>query len=143
MKLSKKFPRVLKSLMSHDQLVLTFKALIQPLFEYASPVFLNASNNLNLKLMSLCKRAFRIVHGYNVKSCENCNFFDFYERRTSLAMNLFVKALFSPNHVLHELLPRFSRRSNRLILPFTRTKRQAESFVIACSILFNDGLRRS
>jgi hypothetical protein len=135
--------RVLKSIMSHDQLVLTFQALIQPLYEYASPVFLNASNNLNLKLLSLCKRAFRIVHGYNVKTCQLCNFFDISERRISLAMKLFVKALYTTNHVLHELLPPFSRRSNRLILPFARTKRQTDSFVIACSILFNEGLRRS
>ena len=129
--------------MSHDQLVLTFKALIQPLFDYASAVVLNSSNCLNLKLMSLCKRAFRIVHGFNVKTCSHCNFFDIYERRKSLAMKLFMQALFSPNHVLHELLPRFSCRSKRLILPFVRTTRTAESFVIACSIVFNDELRRS
>jgi hypothetical protein len=132
--------RVLKPVMSHNQLVLALNAIVLPLLDYASPVYLNCSNFLNSKLVALCKRAFRIIHGYDVKTCDNCNFLEVLERRKTLSLKLFEKALFSPNHMLHHLLPPFSHRSKRLILPFARTKRKTDGFVFGCSVLYNEKL---
>lgn len=132
--------RVLKPLLNHDELVIVFYALIQSIFDYASPVFLNAHAYLDLRIVSLCKRAFRIIHGYDVKACNQCNILDVHKRRQCLAMKLFECALHSSTHVLHNLLPAFSHRSNRLILPHARTKRKTEGFVFSCSKLYNDRL---
>ena len=61
--------RILKSLLTHDQLVSVFYAIIQSLLDYASPVFLNPGVNFDSQILSLCKRAFRIIHGQDCHFC--------------------------------------------------------------------------
>lgn len=78
-------------------------------------------------------------HGFNVKTCQCCTIFDIYESRKLVAIKLFVQSLLAPNYVLHEFLSHFSCRSKRIILLFVRTKRTADSFVIACSIFLTMG----
>ena len=125
---------------SHDQLVSVFNAIILSVLDYASPVFLNCGSVLNSKLLHICKRAFRIIHGFETRRCDRCDMFDFEKRRKFLAFNLFKNALLSPDHVLHNLLPRFSHCSDRLILPHVRTTRRIESFIFTCSSMYNDNL---
>ena len=132
--------RVLKPLLNHDELVVVFYALIQSVLDYASSLFLNTQVYLNSKFVSLCKRAFRIIHGHAVYTCNTCNILDVQSRRQLLAMKLFNDALSSSAHVLHNLLPRVSNRSNRLILPHARTKRKIDGFVFTCSKLYNENL---
>ena len=134
--------RILKRTCSftHDQLVLVFTALIQSLFGYASPVLLNAGVGLDARLVSICKRAFYIIHGHNVYACKDCNMLDVVNRRHTLSMKLFNQALSSVSHILHDLLPSISHRSQRLIIPFVRTSRRLECFVICCSLLYNYSL---
>jgi len=129
--------RILKPVMSHDNLVLVFNAIILSVIDYACPVFLNCSTRLNLKLLRVCKRAFRIIHGYDVSTCPHCNMLDIENRRNELSMRIFKTALFSDHHILHDILPSFSCRSNRLVLPFARTTRRINSFVLRCSIMYN------
>ena len=132
--------RILKPLLSHDKLVMVFSAIIQSLLDYASSVFLNPGFCLDSQLRLLCKRAFRIIH-YNVSgTCEKCDFLNVQERRQTLAMKLFRLSLLSSDHLLHHLLPNFSHRSKRLILPFVRTKRRADGFVFSCSLSYNQTL---
>ena len=102
--------------------------------DYASPVFFNCGKCLNKKLYSFCKRTFRIIHGRNVVNCDKCSF-DIIERRKLLALSLFKTALFSRNHVLRELLPCISARSDRLVLPHVRTTRRVESFIFSYSLM--------
>ena len=129
--------RILKPVMSHSNLVLVFNAIILSVIDYACPVFLNCGTRLNSKLARICKRAFRIIHGYDVRSCPNCNMLDIEDRRKKLSLKLFKTALFSDNHVLHDILPPFSCRSNRLVLPFVRTSRRINSFVCNCAMMYN------
>jgi hypothetical protein len=134
--------RILKrtNTFSHDKLVLVFHALIQSLFDYASPVFLNPGAGLDARLLSLCKRAFYIIHGRDTLICKNCNIMDIFNRRRNLSLKLFNQAISSVSHVLHNLLPPLSSRSKRLILPFVRTSRRRDSFVISCALMYNDSL---
>ena len=132
--------RILKSLLSHDELIIVFNSIAQSVIDYASPVFMNCSKNLNDKLLTICKRAFRIIHGYDVRQCDACDLFDIVNRRNFLALKLFKIALFSEEHVLHDILPSFSCRSERLVLPYVRTTRRVESFVFHCSYLYNESL---
>ena len=109
--------RVLKSVFGHDQLVIVYKSLIISLMDYASPVFLNPGSTLDSRLYALCKRAFRIVHGVGIRSCSNCDMFDFRFRRAHSSQNLFMTSLRNPAHILHPLLPHTLHRRNRLLLP--------------------------
>ena len=131
--------RVLKPYFSHDQLVFVFNQTIRSIMEYASPVFLNPGSNFNIKLLFLCKRAFRIVHGKNVVECTSCNMFDFVDRRFNLSMKFFRNALRDPSHIIHDLLPVVSPRSARLLLPSVRTERRVMGFIFSCSELYNKG----
>jgi hypothetical protein len=132
--------RILKPLLPHDQLVSVFNAIILSVMDYGSHVFLNCGSGLNSKLLSVCKRAFRIIHGFHVTRCDRCNFFELDKRRKFLALKLFRNALNSADHVLHNLLPHFSCRSNRIILPHVRTKRRLGSFISTCSLMYNENL---
>ena len=132
--------RILKPVLSHDELVLVFCSIIQSVLDYCSPVFLNCGSGLNTQLLRVCKRGFRIIHGYGISECNKCNLLNIVDRRNLLALKLFKTALSSVDHVLYDVLPSFSHRSNRLILPFVRTTRRAESFVFRCSYLYNNEL---
>ena len=130
--------RILKNVFSHDQLVVVFNAIIQSLMDYASPVFLNPGHGLEAKFRSLCKRAFRIIHGADVSDCESCDILSFEARRKMLSLKLFREILVSPNHILKNLIPQRSFRSQRLILPFVRTSRRADGFFFSCSRFYNE-----
>jgi hypothetical protein len=129
--------RVLRSLFSHDQLVCVFNSIIRSVLEYASPVFLNPGSGFDRKLLSLCKRAFRIVHGSDARDCDKCSMLEVCDRRKTLSIRLFRKVLCDPNNVLHHLLPPPSHRSERLILPHVKTRRRMNGFVFSSSLLYN------
>ena len=128
--------RILKSLFNHDQLVNVFYAIIRSLFEYACPVFLNPGVAFDNKIISLCKRAFQIIHGRDCSSCEFCNLTNIQHRRQLLSLRLFTEALDNNEHSLHRFLPRRSER-NRLLLPHDRCQRRLKAFVFSCALLFN------
>ncbi|MEL7308286.1 MAG: reverse transcriptase family protein, partial [Pseudomonadota bacterium] len=81
--------RILKPLFSHDQLVTVFYAIIRSLLEYACPVFLNPGTAFDAKVNSLCKRAFRIIHGRDCSHCDNCDLMNVRSRRQQLSLRLF------------------------------------------------------
>ena len=115
------------------QVGIVFYALIQSILEYASPLFLNTCSYLEFKFVSLCKRVFLVIHGYDTEKCDECNILDIHGRRQILAMKLFDDAASSERHILHHLLPNFSQRNNRLILPHARTKRKTDGFLFTCN----------
>ena len=136
------FLRILKPIMNHDQLILVFNSVIRSIMDYASPVFVNAGAVLDGQLTTLCKRAYRIIHGLNTdyKTCKHCSLTDIAVRRKELALILFNNALCKPDHILHLLLPACSHRSRRLILPHVKTSRRIRGFIFSCSVLYNDAL---
>jgi hypothetical protein len=131
--------RILKSLFSHDQLVNVFYATIRSLLDYACPIFLNPGVAFDRKVKSICRRAFRIIHGRECTTCELCDLMNVQSRRQQLSLRLFTEALNNKEHSLHSIIPRRSDRSSssRLILPYVRCQRRLNSFVIACAVLFN------
>ena len=132
--------RVLRSLLTHDELIQVFNAIVRSIIDYASPVFLNPGKCLDLRISRLCKRAFHIIHGHDVKTCASCNMLNVQERREMLAMRLFMKVKNDRNNVLHKLIPMTSDRSDRLILPHVRTTRRMNGFFVSCSLMYNDRL---
>jgi hypothetical protein len=132
--------RILRSLLSHDQLVCVYNCIIRSVIDYASSVFLNPGSGLDRKLLSVCKRAFRIIHGFEVRDCDKCCMLKLCDRRKTLALRLFRQALCDPSNVLHCLLPHLSHRSHRVILPRAKTLRRTNGFVFSTSVLYNSSL---
>ena len=132
--------RILKNILTHDQPVIVYNSIVRSLLDYASPVFLNPGSVQNARLLRVCKRAFRIIHGFDSRDCDKCSFFDLHKRRQDLALRLFKSALSNSDHILHSLLPRTSHRSKRLILPQVTTSRRLNGFVFSCASLYNDQL---
>ena len=90
------------------------------------------------RLLRFCKRAFYIIHGENVRHCELCDVTAIVERRRINAMKLFNEIKSNPHHVLYNLLPLTSSRSNRFILPHAKTMRKVNCFIFSCSVQYND-----
>ena len=124
--------RVLKPLFNHDLLVNVFHSIIRSLLEYACPVFLNPGTVFDLKLTSLCKRAFQIIHGRECSHCNDCELMNVQARRRLLSMRLFTQALDNSDHSLHSLLPMRSNTSHgtRLLLPHVRCERRLKAFTL-------------
>lgn len=131
--------RVLKPLFPHDNLVAVFNAIIRSVIDYSSAVFVNPGKVLDSRLVRLCIRAYKIIHG-TLKNCQYCNMTDVIQRRHMLAMSLFVKVLNDHNHLLYPLIPKVSERSNRIILPHVKTIRKVNAFFFFCSMMYNDSL---
>ena len=125
--------RILKGLLSHDELVEVYNAIIRSCIDYASQVFVKPGIGLNKCLTRFCKRAFKIIHGFEASSCTNCSMLNLQERRETLALRLYCKILSNPNHVLFDLLPEISARSGRIILPLVNSARATDGFIFCCS----------
>ena len=130
--------RILKSSLSHDEMVMVFNAIFRSIMDYACQVFLKPGKSLDNRLIRVCQRAFNIFHCDKV--CDKCNLCTVVERRFMLSMRLFKNAKDDDHHVLHALLPRESERSSRLILPHVRTSRRLDGFVCSCSTIYNQSL---
>ena len=127
--------RVLRDLLSHDQLVSVFNAIIRSVMDYASPVFLNPGKCSDQRLLRICKRAFYIIHGRKSKYCKDCNMFNVTERRQLLSVRLFDVIKNDKLHILHDLVPKASVRSQRLILPHVQHSRRINDFFFFCALL--------
>jgi hypothetical protein len=132
--------RILRNVLTHDQLIIVYNSIVRSLLDYASPVFLNPGCVQNARLEKICKRAFKIIHGLDVRNCVKCSFLELHQRRRDLALRLFRKALNDSNHVLHSILPKTSHRSRRLLLPHVTSSRRLNGFVISCTMLHNESL---
>lgn len=130
--------RIVKSLLSHDEMVMVFNAAFRSITDYACQVFLNPGKMLDSRLIRLCRRAFKIFHSDKV--CNYCDLCNVVERRFLLSMRLFNAIKEDRDHILYALLPPVSERSKRLILPHVNTSRRVDGFIFSCASLYNQSL---
>jgi hypothetical protein len=130
--------RILKSFLSHDEMVMVFNATFRSIMDYACQVFMNPGKLLDKKLSRLCRRAFRIFH--SDRMCNKCDMNNVVQRRSMLAMRLFKLVKDDRHHILHDLLPQTSERSDRFILPHVRTSRRIDGFFFSCAKFYNESL---
>lgn len=67
----------------------------------------NPGPGFDIKLLFLCKRAFLIIHGEDIASCNEYHMFDFIDCRRALSMGIFSSAIRDPNHVIRHFLRLF------------------------------------
>ena len=127
--------RVLKPILSHNDLWRLYESLIENVILYCAPLFGDLSSSCFQIIRKIFRRARRIICS---KQC-GCLFSDedrHFRRRVSSITSLLVKAQ-NPSHPLHSIVPRPSGLQDRYIVPFSRTNRRRNCFTVHSSIVYN------
>lgn len=129
--------RLMRPLLTPQQMTIAFSGLVQPIIYYAAPVWIALPNNLVNKLSKLCKRFHKIIHGYN---CDCTQITDVKTKLFDIAKKLFLQAKSNPNHPLFDLIPLTNRRNNHYHMEYSGTKRRQSTFHIQMALYFNNNL---
>ena len=127
--------RVLKTVLSHDDLWLVYDSLIDSLLLYAAPLF----GMLSAASVSMVERIFRRARRMICSSSCGCSFsFDerHFSKRCKVMKSFAVKALAS-DHPLYDIMPNCSNRSCRLIVPHAKTNRRRNCFTVLSAIMYS------
>ena len=120
--------RVLRSVLSEDELHKVYSSFIRPVLEYASPVFVS----LNIFLSNSCNRLQKRAHSIICSTIDCSRFVTVTNRRHTLSKRLFCSISDNPDHILYSRLPPLLCRSDRRIMPFCSTSRRLNSFFPFC-----------
>lgn len=124
--------RTLKAYVSRPELLLVYHAIITSLLMYASPAYGQLPATLLAKLERFQSRAHRLV-------CESSSC-DCSGKLEVAAVNLLQRAEIHDNHPLHKYVPGRLPATGKLRLPYCKTTRRLNSFLIWSAILTNSKL---
>jgi hypothetical protein len=126
--------RVLRPILTKNDLKNVYQSLIRSLIEYCAPVFIGLSIHNCELLRKLQNRAHRIICNADCK----CQIFeDLSSRRKASAVSFLRKIEKFPDHPLHSLRPCKSSRSGRYLQPLATTSRRRNSFFPATILILN------
>jgi hypothetical protein len=131
--------RILRQILSPQQLTTVYSAVIRSILEYVSPAFGNLPKKLGRNLERLQKRCHRLICGSNGSdgACGCNRFTDLTTRRNQAAIKLYKSAAHNSSHVLHEIIPPRSNRSAAFIQPPAASSRFLHSFIPFTTALLN------
>ena len=132
--------RILKPLISSKDLRSVYQSLIRSLFEYASPAFVCLPISLETKLERFQNRVHRLIcsipYDFSVSKCPCEDFPKLKARRHQASIRLFLESMRDNDHILHNIMPNRSQRSQRIIQPPASTSRRRNSFVpFTCTLI--------
>ena len=131
--------RVLRPILSSTDLCAVYCATIRSVLEYGSPSFGKLPINLCKELDKIQRRCHRLV--CVIPDCANCScgrFPDLQRRRVTAATKLFRIASITSDHVLYDIIPPKSHRSQRFIQPSSVTSRFFNTFIPYVTTLINN-----
>ena len=126
--------RILKPLLSKEQLASVYNSLIVSLFLYCAPLFISLPQNISQKLEKFNKRVHSLICG---KCCKCPLFPPISSLRERRARKFFMLCEAVVSHPLHELVPKRMKNSGHLRLPHIRTSRRHNSFFPSMCTLLN------
>ena len=130
--------RILKPLLSEQDLIAVYHGVVRPILEYGSPAFGKLPKNLEEDLDKIQRRCHRLICGVSRPSqCPCDRFSSLSSRRHLMSIKLFVSAAVNKSHILHTIIPTQSQRSARFIQPASSTTRHCHSFVPFTTMLLN------
>ena len=129
--------RVLKPLLSREQLILMYNTFIRSCMEYCAPLFLCLSVYNSKRLDVLQNRFHRLICG---KHCYEACLSQLGERRAMLSLTL-LRKIMNEEHCLHSRLPPILS-SGRFRLPTRRTEKRCKSFFPHICEMYNAILSR-
>jgi hypothetical protein len=118
--------RILKPLVSPQNLITIYYSTVRSLLEYCSDLFIGLPGTLASSIDRLQRRAHYITCGTD---CTCANFPELRARRLDHGTQLFRKALRDYEHPLHRLLPEPLPSARRLRQPHCATTRRLQSFI--------------
>ena len=124
--------RVLRNVISRDELISVYYAIVRSYLEYASPLFVGLTKENSTKLERIQKRFHRLLCG---PDCRKTCLEPLDTRRFAAAVKFFLKTN-NPLHVLNHLSPKKSS-TGRYVLPATSTTRRLNSFFTSMILYFN------
>ena len=128
---------LLKPISSKYELVCAYNADTRSLIEYTGPLIVTLPQNLAAKYNKIQPRAHRIICGFD---CDNFCLPSLVNRRINYSIKLFNKALEDSSHILHDITPPYGHTGNRSVLFQCKSQRHLNSFIPACTIIFNNCL---
>ena len=126
--------RVLKSVLTHDELWCVFRANIETVLLYCSPLFGILNHECRNVISKIFNRARRIICFPDCK-CHNV-LINFHERRRKI-FDEFYRKSHAEDHPLHGILSHPSC-NDRVQVLHCNTKRRQNCFVILSTLLVND-----
>jgi hypothetical protein len=124
---------------SKSDILQVYKAHIQSILEYNSPLFVGATKRNHLVLDKIRKRCHRIICDFECR----CNLLPSLTTRRKEKALKFFESMLQKDHILHDICPTILPHSNHVNIPFSKTERRAKSFIPHCSLLYNCALRNS
>jgi hypothetical protein len=121
--------RQLKLFLPKPLLIRAYRAIIRSRLEYCNAVFVGLPVAETARLESIQKSCHRIICG---PQCCCSNFQPLQERRIERAMHIFSQ-MKHKDHLLHDMYPPLLPLGKRLFLPFLRTNRRLNSFILFCT----------
>ena len=131
--------RILRPLLSRENLHQIYCGLIRSLLEYSSPLFIGMLLKDRSRLDRLQQRAHNLICSFGC----TCSLMSPLDDRRMHATCKLISDCTSPDSLLHDLCPPKSNRSDRLILPHCHTQRRLSSFFPQACILYNASLHPS
>ena len=127
--------KVLRSLLSHDDLWLVFKATIESVLLYCTQLFGIFSCDVRTQIERLFRRARKVI-------CKkNCDCVNKVTRLNSLRreafMSLFLKSQ-NVDHPLFHIVPHIRTHNNRALVPFCKSSKKQNCYTVLASLIFND-----
>ena len=129
--------RVLKPILSHDDLLNVYSLFIRSLLEYCAPLFVAINEKNNRVLNSVQHRCHNLICGFG-HTCHCLE--DLRARRERSAMTLFKKSASNPDNTLHRLIPHKIR--TYFSQPHCHSSQRFNSFIPFTTAIVNKSLSR-
>ena len=129
--------RKLRPFLSNTELHLLYTSFIRPLLEYVCPVFVGLNKKLSQRLISVDKRAHKIIFRNDKRQC-SCTTNELTIRRYRLSKKLYLSIESDANHIMNDIIPNRLPRSNLPCIPLCQTEKAQASFIVFIARLFNN-----
>ena len=127
--------RVLKSTLSKKYLLQVYAAYFQSRLDSLFPILQSLTKKDLSKLNAIVKRAHWIICGQDARIVAYHTIQS--DAIINIADHLFYAITTNKSHILHDLLPQKSIRTNRFILPHITNNSYLNSFIIQGAISYN------
>jgi len=122
----------LKKFAPRQDLVIIYKAMIESVLLYASPLYVRLPQHLNNKLNSVFKRCHKIICPPSCTCTKTPE-----TRRQEQAVKLFRKAAIDSSNPLHPLIPKKLPNTGKFSQPLSTTDRRKASFIPTTTEIIN------
>ena len=124
--------RKLNPVLQHKDVITLYKALVDPVLQYGSELYVLPPIHLRNKINAVYKRCLKIICTNGCRCIESPD-----TLRSSRAINLYVKASVDEENKLYCIIPSKLPKTKHFSQPFSRTERRKLSFIPTVTEMIN------